>query len=128
ALRWVQKNIQYFGGDPNQVTIFGSSSGSVSVHYQMLSPFSKGLFRKVFAQSGSAPSSWGFNSLESSLEKAMGIARKFNCYTNDTRRLAKCLRNTPLKDLLTTRLKLKTDWFGLNPQEKETTFGPTSEA
>ncbi|CAG7678828.1 unnamed protein product, partial [Allacma fusca] len=128
ALRWVQKNIQYFGGDPNQVTIFGSSAGAVSAHYQMLSPLSKGLLRKVFAQSGSASTSWGFNSLESSLEKAMGIARKLNCSTNDTRRLAKCLRNTPIKDLLMTRLNLKTDWFGLNPQEKETTFGPTSEA
>lgn len=42
ALRWVQKNIQQFGGDPGNVTIFGQSSGGASVQYHMLSPMSKG--------------------------------------------------------------------------------------
>jgi len=42
ALRWVQQNIKQFGGDPGNVTIFGQSSGGVSVQYHMLSPMSKG--------------------------------------------------------------------------------------
>jgi carboxylesterase 2 len=42
AMRWVQKNIAHFGGDPDNVTIFGESAGAASVHYRMLSPMSEG--------------------------------------------------------------------------------------
>ncbi|KAG5861540.1 hypothetical protein JTB14_015720 [Gonioctena quinquepunctata] len=54
ALKWVQKNIKHFGGDPNNVTIFGESAGGTSVHYHVLSPHSKGLFHKAICQSGDA--------------------------------------------------------------------------
>ncbi len=42
ALRWVRKNIHNFGGNPNSVTIAGSSAGASSVHLHLLSPLSKG--------------------------------------------------------------------------------------
>jgi carboxylesterase type B len=42
ALRWVQQNIKQFGGDPENVTIFGASAGAASVQYHMLSPMSAG--------------------------------------------------------------------------------------
>lgn len=52
ALQWVRRNIAGFGGDPNNVTIFGFSAGGVSVHSLLASPLARGLFHKAIAQSG----------------------------------------------------------------------------
>jgi len=52
ALQWIKRNIAAFGGDPNNVTIFGFSAGGVSVHSLLASPMARGLFHKAIAQSG----------------------------------------------------------------------------
>ena len=52
ALKWVQRNISRFGGDPNDVTIFGASSGALDICDLMASPLAVGLFQKVILQSG----------------------------------------------------------------------------
>lgn len=54
ALQWVQDNIQVFGGDPGNVTIFGESAGAVAVCCLMAMPSAKGLFGKAISQSGTA--------------------------------------------------------------------------
>jgi len=54
ALKWIQQNIEQFGGDAGNVTIAGQSAGSFAVNYLTVSPLAKGLFHKAIAQSGAA--------------------------------------------------------------------------
>ena len=63
ALKWVRKNIEDFGGDKNNVTIFGESAGGHNVFALLSSPLAKGLFHKAISQSGATNS---FNTKEAS--------------------------------------------------------------
>ena len=52
ALKWIKNNIDNFGGNPNNVTIFGGSAGAISVNLLMLAPQARGLFHRAISQSG----------------------------------------------------------------------------
>ncbi len=82
ALRWVHRNIASFGGDPDNVTIFGQSAGGSSVVSLLVSPRSEGLFSRAIVQSGSYGTA-GENRLSATLaegeawgEKACGLLGK----------------------------------------------------
>ncbi|XP_055902981.1 esterase B1-like isoform X2 [Eupeodes corollae] len=76
GLRWVKENISRFGGDPENVTLFGESAGGTSTHLLMISPQTEGLFHKAIVQSGSALCHWAMppaNNWPYRLAVAMGL-------------------------------------------------------
>ncbi|XP_044729183.1 esterase FE4-like [Chrysoperla carnea] len=95
ALKWVQKYIKYFGGDPNQVTIFGESAGGVAVHMLYVSPAAKGLFHRAIATSGSAGNIWitGPN-------KSPQLAKALNCPLNDVDTIFECINSKSTKEIV----------------------------
>lgn len=70
ALKWVRAHISKFGGDPNNVTIFGESAGGHSVGQLMASPLTEGLFQRAIAQSGTGLHQ--FQAVEAAFERTSG--------------------------------------------------------
>ena len=52
AIRWVRENIESFGGDPQNITLFGESAGAMAIADLVTSPLAKGLFKRVIIESG----------------------------------------------------------------------------
>lgn len=102
ALKWIQKNIKQFGGDPNNVTIFGSSAGGASVQYLMLSPLAKNLFHKAIAHSGSSLLPWAqYDEIKVLASKIPAIYEEL--IENDEQ-LLKYLKEMPIDKLVMSSL------------------------
>lgn len=104
ALRWVQRNIARFGGDPDNVTLFGQSAGGTSVLTHLTSPTAKGLFHKAIVHSG------GYQQSESSaavrpvrqptLAQAEAEGEIFAANAGCADQTIRCLRQLPVDTLL----------------------------
>ena len=106
ALKWVQNNIASLGGNPDCVTIFGQSAGAGSVHLQMLSPLSAGLFHRAISQSGTALGAWAWP--VDSLYIAKRQAAFSGCDPEDTTyNIVDCLRAVDGKKLIDAGDKFK---------------------
>lgn len=117
ALKWVQKNIENFTGNPKNVTIFGNSAGAASVHFLVLSPMAKGtnieqfklsnfniflgLFHKALCQSGSALSSWAY-----AYKSAKPIANALGLGDKSDRELYAYLKDAPVEEIFKSQRKI----------------------
>ncbi|XP_051249666.1 bile salt-activated lipase-like [Dicentrarchus labrax] len=90
AISWVRRNIEAFGGNPDNITIFGQSAGAASVSFQMLSPYSKGLFRRAISQCGVALSPWALQNNPMALTKK--VARRVGCWRTNIDLMITCLK------------------------------------
>ncbi|XP_028171041.1 esterase FE4-like [Ostrinia furnacalis] len=97
AMRWVQKNISQFGGDPNNVTIFGQSGGAACVTMHCISPMTKGLFKRAVAQSGCMISWWC--QFYRPRDRALALAKTLGCNSEDDKELYEFFKNQPVEKL-----------------------------
>lgn len=102
ALRWVNKNIKQFGGDPERVMIYGLSTGGAAVDLHIVSDLSKGLFHRSIANGGSILMPWAFSTPKESSERAfeLGAMLNNNQSLNSVEKLVQILQNAEAADIV----------------------------
>ncbi|CAH2003685.1 unnamed protein product [Acanthoscelides obtectus] len=92
AMQWVKRNIEHFGGNPDNICIMGYGAGATSVAIHLINPSSKGLFNKAIALSGKYFSANVVKLPEESKSLLDELASNFGCDRRPTSRLINCLR------------------------------------
>ncbi|CAG9854610.1 unnamed protein product [Phyllotreta striolata] len=111
ALKWVRRNIEHFGGDPDSITILGYSAGAWSVVLHMVSPMSRGLFHRAISMSGSAVGAWQIPHNQTNIAKKQ--ARIMGCPDDTSENIIKCLKTKSAEELGDSLLKFAE--FGTDP-------------
>ena len=97
ALRWVQRNIRGFGGNPGDVTLFGESAGGLSTLAQLVSPGARGLFQRAIVESGT------YDLTQQPLAAAESAGQAFATKVGCASGTAACLRRLPVSTILSNQ-------------------------
>ncbi|KAE9548159.1 hypothetical protein FO519_008627, partial [Halicephalobus sp. NKZ332] len=123
ALKFVKNNIQKFGGDPNNITLWGQSAGAAAVSALALSPHSRDLFHKVYQSSGSIFNSWG--SGNPSIRCSFALAKALGCDSKDPVKVKAFMKEAKWEDILEiSSTKFVTELTADVGDEKYLIFGP----
>jgi para-nitrobenzyl esterase len=99
TLQWVRDNIAQFGGDPDNVTLAGTSAGGQSVGLHLVSPDSAGLFDRAIVQSAYPTSRWA--TMAEAAEDGNAFAAALNCTNQDPAQVVACMRAKKRDEVLT---------------------------
>ncbi|KAH7939237.1 hypothetical protein HPB52_009340 [Rhipicephalus sanguineus] len=106
ALKWVQRNIEHFGGNPELVTLFGESAGSMCTHAHIMSPLSEGLFKRAVMMSGTTYNLDLWDTVQESVAKADKVANVIGCsnatyieLSSSAEEIIDCMRNKSADEL-----------------------------
>ncbi|GFQ98323.1 neuroligin-4, Y-linked [Trichonephila clavata] len=122
AMKWVNENIMFFGGDPQRITIAGHDAGGASVGFHILSPLSHNYFTAAISSSGTALDPWAM----SHVPKNAGIvADHLQCPTHSSDNTINCFKMSKINDILDVQMKLNKVMFRPTiDQEAEYPFLP----
>ncbi|XP_014788258.1 acetylcholinesterase [Octopus bimaculoides] len=120
ALKWIQKNIKYFGGDPTKVTLSGHSAGGADVSMHILSDHAKGLFQYAICHSGTTLSNWALlPSTEDPAKYAREFAEEYSCNHLQLFDLKNCLKELKAEQII----KAGYNWRKIRPTYSTDNYG-----
>lgn len=104
ALKWVKDNIENFGGNSGNLTVFGESAGGAATSLVTASPVSKDLISRAIIQSGTALFDWSFQ--KKPIENAQNLAKSLGCEADSVDEVLDFLNATSAKDIVEAQEKM----------------------
>lgn len=112
AIKFVKENIEAFGGDPEHITLFGSSAGGGSVDAHTISPHSNKNFFASISMSGSALSPWAYG--EEVVKVTKDLSNALNCTDTESKAVKSCLRAKTSDQIFDAVAKIGPSRYGFN--------------
>ncbi|KAG7165572.1 Acetylcholinesterase-like 5 [Homarus americanus] len=114
AMKWIRDNIEFFGGNPDRITLFGESAGAGSIAVHLLSPVSSHLFDRAILQSGVVNSPWSIMSADKAYDIGLRLVDDVGCNASlineEPEMVMDCMRRV---DPFTLSLQQWNSYFGL---------------